>query len=110
MDYACNNLKVKFSQLTYNRHASFPTVITTFVCDGPSNLSQESTTCVNTITMHQQDMLYPLLYDLSCHVCSNSIHWIQTYLSGVKCYFYHGNVLGNLSLAQSNLMPHHLFI
>ena len=38
----------------------FTTIITTFVFGGPSNLSQEKITHVNTIATHQQDKLYPL--------------------------------------------------
>ena len=35
----------------------FTIVITTFVFDGRANLSQESSTHVNTLTTHQQDRL-----------------------------------------------------
>ena len=54
-------------------------LITTFIFGGLGNLSQESFTQVNTLTMPQQDRLYLLLYDLGCLMCSDKPHWIQTY-------------------------------
>ena len=53
---------VIFSKLSYLNELTiimqiFTIVITTFIFGGPSNLSQESTTQVNSIATRQQDKL-----------------------------------------------------
>ena len=96
MNYACNNLKVKFSKSSYNHHASLDNYNHHFLLWWTLQLSQESSTQVDTLKMPQQDRLYHLLQDLGCLVYSNRHHWIQTFSSGAKSSFYKDNVFGSL--------------
>lgn len=52
----------------------FTTVITTFIFNEHGNLSQELSIQGNILTMHEQDRLYPYLYDLGRLVCSTKRH------------------------------------
>lgn len=75
-----------------------------------NSITSPKTSIFNAFIAPQQDRLYHLLYDLGCFVCSNSLHWIQTYSNGIKSSFYQGNVLDNLQPTQSDFVHHHFYM